>query len=233
MIREIAEKVAEELGEKLIKEIGSGDFGWVFLLESGKVLKLTSDTEEVIIANKLTRNKNLFQYILNYYNVGEIENIETNDGYDDYKYFILMDYIEPINDFEARVINLVYKPLLQYSKSFYKSIFSNQIIDYVVDQFNKKNKRITSFAVKSSIEEMKKFAIRLIPHIQNIAKDLKLHHIEQCDFHGGNLGWNEDHTKLVLFDITKASAPYQRIDPKVKKYTIAERLITKFRLFNN
>ena len=48
---------------------------------------------------------------------------------------------------------------------------------------------------------MKKIAFELVPQIRNIAKELKLHGISECDFHGGNLGWKND--KLVIFDLSK------------------------------
>jgi hypothetical protein len=224
-----AHKVAEELGEKIVKELGSGDFGTAFLLESGKVLKLTFDTNEVNVAKKLTRNKNLFNNIMNYYNVGELE----TDS--DYKYFILMDYVEPLNELEKVAIN-VFKELLQFSHSFYKSVFSEQLIDYVNNQFTPKRINQTGLFWKyyDEIPKIKQIAINFIPKIQAIAKDLKLHHIEQCDFHGNNLGWNKDHTKLIIFDITKPFDIYARKQkPKVKFYPVLELLDSPSRLINN
>lgn len=224
---EIQNKIAEELGEKIIEEIGSGDFGTVFLLESGKVLKFTSDQNEVIIAKKLTKNKNLFKYILNYYNVGEVEN--KNIELVGEKYFILMDYVETLSKLQRESVNYVYKPLLQFSKSFYKSVFHPEFINLVLDKFSivkLKNSYMYKIYTESQLKQMKEFAISLIPHIQNIAKELKLHGINQCDFHGGNLGWNEDHTRLIIFDITtpqkygldKLMIP----DLKLKKYAVYE-----------
>jgi len=228
------DKIAEELGEKIVKEIGSGDFGTVYLLESGKVLKFTSDTNEVIIAKKLTKNKNLFKYILNYYNVGEIESNKSDE-----KYFILMDYIDTLSKMEKATINYVYKPLLQFSKSFYKSVFSPQLLDYVEDQFGIrkiKDKYLLRVYSEAEIKEMKKMAIDFIPHIQNIAKDLKLHNIGQCDFHGGNLGWNEDHTKMIIFDITTPTKfgldKVLLTEPKLKKYAVYEYVNTPPTILN-
>ena len=213
-----ANKVAEELGEKIVKELGSGDFGTAFLLESGKVLKLTYDTNEVKVAKKLTKNKNLFNNIMNYYNVGELETES------DYRYFILMDYVEPLNELEKVAIN-VFKELLQFSHSFYKSVFSEHLMDYIDDQF--KPKKISQTRIFRNcwdeIPKIKQLAIDFIPHIQAIAKDLKLHHIDQCDFHGNNVGWNKDHTKLIIFDITKPFDIYaKRQNPNVKFYPVLE-----------
>jgi len=215
-----ANKVAEELGEKIVKELGSGDFGTAFLLESGKVLKLTFDTNEVNMAKKLTKNKNLFNNIMNYYNVGELETESS------YKYFILMDYVEPLSELEKNVI-YTYKELLQFSHSFYKSVFSPQLMDYVESQFKPGRNMYTRILIKygkSKVQELKQMAIDFIPQIKAIAKDLKLHHIEQCDFHGGNLGWNKDHIKLIIFDITKPFYPYdtKKQKPKVKFYPVLE-----------
>lgn len=235
----VEDKIAEELGEKIVKELGAGDFGTVYLLESGKVLKFTSDTSEVIIAKRLTKNKNLFKYILNYYNVGELSvATESKENY-----FILMDYVEQLTEMERIAINHAYARLLQFSRSFYASAFSPQLVDIVVDKFSKseitKSGYMTQYS-KEQIEKMKKFAISIIPHIQNIAKDLKLHHIETCDFHGGNLGWSDDHSKLIVFDIRN---PYIRDRVKIKKYAIfeyvkppykftSEKFVIKFNKFN-
>lgn len=219
---EIQDKIADELGEKIGKKIGFGDFGEVFLLESGKVLKLTYDDDEVIIAKKLVKNKNLFKNILNYYNVGEIEtNIKS-----EYKYFILMDYVKTLSQIEKSVINYAYKPILQFCTSFYQSVFHPEFIDSILDKFSIrkiKDNYLERQYTKSEIDQMKQIAIDFIPYVKEIAKDLKLHHINQCDFHGGNLGWNEDHTKMIIYDITKRYNPNHT--PKVtnlKKYAVYE-----------
>ena len=96
-----ANKIAEELGEKIIKILGSGDFGTAFLLESGRVLKLTFDLNEIDIAKKLSNNRNWFKYVMNYYNVGELKDVP------DYKYFLLMDYVNPLSELEKATINHV------------------------------------------------------------------------------------------------------------------------------
>ena len=227
-----ANKIAEELGEKIIKILGSGDFGTAFLLESGRVLKLTFDLNEIDIAKKLSNNRNWFKYVMNYYNVGELKDVP------DYKYFLLMDYVNPLSELEKATINHVYKPLLQFSKSFYKSIFSPQLLDYVLDQFSIKKIKdnyLLNLYTQSQIDKMKELAIDFIPHIQNIAKDLKLHHIEQCDFHAGNLGWNEDQSKLIIFDITRPYKPHMSFQPtpKLKKYTLYEYVKTPPPILNN
>jgi hypothetical protein len=228
----LEDKIADELGEKVIKEIGYGDFGEVFLLESGKVLKLTSDRNEITIAKKLVKNKNLFKNILNYYNVGEIDshiNLPPRHPQADYKYFILMDYINPLSKLEKAAITYAYKPLLQFSKSFYQSVFHPNFIDSILYRFNIvkiKDNLLTKIYTEEEIKQMKQIAIDFIPYVKEIAKDLKLHHIEQCDFHGGNLGWNDDHTKLILFDITTPTKygldVLMMLDLKLKKYPIFE-----------
>lgn len=213
-----ANKIAKELGEKIDKKLGRGDFGTAFLLQSGKVLKLTSDENEINMAQKLTKNKNLFTHVINYYNVGEI-----GDSKETEKYFILMDYVEPLERYEKIVIGYVYQPLLQWSHSFYKSVMSDQFVDYVENMFAdyKLNSKRTGLDIKVlGVDKIKKIALELIPQIKNIAKELKLHKIDMCDFHSGNLGWNQDHTKLIIFDLSKPYKSYDR--PEVKKLKLYE-----------
>lgn len=213
----LANKIAYELGEKIIEEIGSGDFGSAFSLESGKVLKITSDSNEVIIAKKLTKNKNLFKHIMNYYNVGQIN---------DELYFILMDQITPLSFYERKIVNYTYKSILQFSKSFYTSVMGENFVENTKALFNKKrflNRNFLDRYDNKEIEEMKQFALSLIPDIKKIAKELKLHGIEQCDFHGGNLGWDKNHN-LVIFDLSRPYRPYFDPKPKnIKQYSIMER----------
>lgn len=217
-------KIAYELGEEVVKNLGHGDFGEVFLLKSGKVLKLTSDENEVLISKKLVKYKKLFKNIVNYYNVGEIETtIKT-----DYKYYILMDYVEPLSKLEKFTINYFYTPLLQYSKSFYEYVFGSNFIDFIIYRYSLLKIKDQTHTEKEKMQ-IRQMAIDFIPHVKDIAKDLKLHNIKQCDFHAGNLGWNIDHTKLFIFDITTPTKygldKLLMPELKLKKMTIHENIV--------
>lgn len=177
------EQIATDLGEKIKHYKNSGSFGWVYETKSGKILKLTSDPAEIRIAYKLTKNKNWFQYIINYYNVGK-----TNKFYDDRSlYYILMDKVYPIDGEEAEVINLVYQDLIQYDTNYYENIMNKKMVDNAI-------RGCYSF-------EEKKLARSLHKHIVNIVKELKSHKIKETDFHAGNIGWDKDRTKLILYDL--------------------------------
>ena len=52
----LALKVARNHGEEVSKKLGSGEFGHAYLLDSGKVLKITYDETEYNYAKKLTKN---------------------------------------------------------------------------------------------------------------------------------------------------------------------------------
>jgi hypothetical protein len=184
--REIAQKIAFELGEEIVDYLGAGAWGKAFSTKSGKVLKLTSDSTEFIRAFTLSRTKYRTKYLINYYNVGKVESIITNldfagDGTGKGQYYILMDQVFPVSDREKRILSSIGDDLIY-------SVKNNNIISL---------KQFVSFVHGLD----KKVAEKLYPHIINIAKELKKHHITFYDFHGGNVGWDKDRTKLVFFDI--------------------------------
>ncbi|MCK9415859.1 hypothetical protein M0Q97_04295 [Candidatus Dojkabacteria bacterium] len=190
---DLAQKIGEELGEEIDKYLGNGAFGIAYSTKSGKVLKLTSDIEEFDRAYALSRNKNWSKYIINYYNVGYIRNKQHNLIYD-YNYYILMDQVLPLNIQEKSIISqipifLLYK--LISNKKFVEDEFINNLLD--------QNEHL----LKKDIE-------KILPHIINIVKELKRHHITDFDFHSGNVGWSKDKKNLVFFDIGGNNKMYSK-----------------------
>lgn len=184
---EIAQKIAFELGEEIVTDLGTGAWGKAYSTKSGKVLKLTSDISEFNRAYTLSRTKNRTKYLINYYNVGEIIgcNIEA--------YYILMDQVFPLSNLEYNIldddfINTVIIDIVDGVK-ITKNIFIDDALKYL-NMYN-----------NYSDNEIKKSLEKLYPHIVNIAKELKLHKIHSFDFHGGNIGWDKDKKYLVYFDI--------------------------------
>lgn len=193
----VAKKIAFELGEEINEFLGNGAFGRAYSTKSGKVIKLTSDRNEVNRAFALSRNKNCTKYLINYYNVGRIESTLTNldfgdDGtYSNSQYYILMDQVFPLSDIERKTINLS-----SATDNLIDSVISGNILS--LDDLLR-FEWYTDPSAKSKCRETMK---ELYPHIINIAKELKKHHITGLvDFHGGNVGWDKDRTKLVFFDI--------------------------------
>lgn len=228
-------QIANNLGEKIVKFKGAGSLGRAYETESGKILKITTDPIEIRLAYKLSKNRNWFQYLINYYTVGKI-NAKINVADDFYNnkrtsYYILMNKVIPLEDDpdstntpEGRAIDQVYQGLIQYNPDYYNTIMNYNNIEDVI-----KNDWVS--------EEDAEVVRKIYPLIVNIVKELKLHGIKETDFHAGNIGWNEDKTKLILFDLggfinTNLRVNLKRLKklylkkPKRKQFT--ENMITKF-----
>lgn len=226
-------QIADNLGEKIVKFKGAGSLGRAYETESGKILKITTDPIEIRLAYKLSKNRNWFQYLINYYSVGKINfKISADDNnVKKTSYYILMNKVIPLEDDpdstntpEGRAIDLVYQELIQYNPDYYKTIMNYDNIEETI-----KNDGLS--------EEDAEVVREIYPLIVNIVKELKLHGIEETDFHSGNIGWDEDKTKLILFDLggfinTNLKVNLKRLKklylkkPKRKQFT--ENMITKF-----
>jgi len=214
-IRKIAYLIAEDINEEIdinLKNnyLGAGDFGYAFLTKSNKVLKITSDETELHIAQKLSKNRNWFGTLINYYSIGKIDYDDYSNTYTwlkytnsikKFKYYLLMDRVYPINDIEKCVIKMFYKKLIQMTPDYYENIMNPDLEKNIIEFFEN--------------DEMKSIALKFLPLVRNIVKELKSHKpaklvpdhkivlvkVERIDFHGKNLGWNKSHEKLILFDL--------------------------------
>jgi hypothetical protein len=188
VIFDIANKIAEELGEVIENFIDGGSFGYAFETKSGKVLKFTSDEAEFHLAYRLSKNRKWMKCLINYYNVGKIidEPFYKDGGYHgrDFKWYILMDKVLPLSDMEKNSLSF-YQGIIQYRTNYWERINDKEIFDNL------------SRWDEDRIEIIK----NLYPHVLNICKELKLHKIKETDFHSGNIGWDKNRKNLVLFDI--------------------------------
>jgi hypothetical protein len=80
--KDVLKKIASHFGETVDGFIGKGSFGLAFSLSGGKVLKITSDKNEVYMANKLRKKSNQ-KHIISYYDVRKIsgKGVEDFSGY--------------------------------------------------------------------------------------------------------------------------------------------------------
>lgn len=216
------EQIANSLGEKIVSFKGSGSFGWAYLTKSGKILKMTTDPEEIKLAYRLSKNRNWFQYIINYYNVGRIN--KKADPEDDKLrrvYYILMDKVDPIEDpDEACVIDDVYQNLIQYKLDYYENVMDKKKVKERINE-----ELYTPY--------LKKLAKKLYPHVVNIVKELKKHKIKSTDFHSGNIGWANNKSKLVLYDLggyvaENPSANKEHLKKKIKNLKVKNKRIKEF-----
>jgi hypothetical protein len=196
--------VAKKFNTSVVKKLGMGSFGIAYLTKNNKVLKVTTDRNEA--KNVLTLKEKTFKHFLNYYGVFEmtldgekIKSVKPSDirSYPKNKktvYFILMDYIKPIE-----------KRWKQRSWDLLSDQFFNR---YVKDDDLMKwvKNRIRNVEDMLVTEEFYKDVV--IPYFQHMIDDQRKEMIEEGrsigvyfkDAHAGNLGEGKDGT-LVYFDI--------------------------------
>lgn len=132
---DFVEYVADEFGEELLSIeqdnkfvdpfIGSGSYGAVFLLENGRVLKITSDRSEIKVVSKLV--KRTTQYLLNYYDVAELYNGDMSLEL----FAMVMDEVKSIDNLPGRRIWV-------YAYEFFKFLpnkISKRIIPNLKEEF--------------------------------------------------------------------------------------------------
>lgn len=191
--------IANEMGEQVIDILGTGRHGSAFSLKSGKVLKLTQDKDEALIANYL--RKKHFYYLVNYYDVRKL--VGHKDRYDDDIYAIILDNIIPIKDeLENNLDELDFNEI---AKGWY--LLQKSDLNTTSQSHSKILKR----------EIPMKYFRKNWENIQGILKDcVKLGFRNLPDLHIGNIGKTKD-GRLVLFDLsstvdTKFYKPIRRLD---------------------
>lgn len=191
-------KIADMYGlNDKIQYLDSGFFGDAYKV-GDKVIKITTDKEEYLNANKL-RTKPITKYIINYYDAREIENSNEKKQL----YALLMDFVEtPIKNEKWGIFDIIgfYNENFKYTKE-YKEIFIDS------NTFNKKldeyDKDLLEFIEKSHylilmsmpIEEVKSF----LRDINNMRLECKKLNIPLADLNSGNIGKKDGH--LVYFDV--------------------------------
>lgn len=171
------ERIAENLNVKLIKKLGNGYYGIAYLVNNDKVIKVTTDYQESENAKNLIGKKN--KHFLNYYDVFEMTLKDSSENKQ--IYYILMDYIRPLNSKEKSIRwNLYFQ---QDTDSYIKKLFSN-----IIEDENIKDEYILKF-IKDIISQR-----------SEIFSEAEKLGIEFSDAHKNNLGIKKDGS-LVYFDI--------------------------------
>ena len=189
----LAGLIAKDLGETIKEYIDGGKFGHAYKTESNKVLKITADLAELELAHKLSKNRNWSTNIVNYYNIGYIKFTKEVSSYlGKFIGYILMDeIINKISDKEKTIIDSIYQRYIRFTPRYsdFLELPVSEIIDDNQEDIKGKNINIQDI-------------IELHPNIVELVKDAKTHKIKMLDFQASNLGWNSDHTKLIMFDLT-------------------------------
>lgn len=208
---DIASKIANELGEQIDIELGSGAYGTAFSTKSGKVLKLTTDDSEYRRGYLLARNKNRTKHIVNYYNVGVIDTIHNFDL--PFDYYLLMDQVIPLSPLERRIVSH-FRIITMVDSIVDDELFKSESLDI------KDIKNSILFDIKPIYPDCEDKIDEMIPKIIDIAKELKLHKIIYPDFHAGNVGWDKDKKNLIFYDIGGLTKGYIEHQYNLKHKTI-------------
>ena len=163
------------------KRLGSGSFGVAYLLNDGKVLKLTKDTEEAIISNFLI-NKSI-QHFVKIFGVFKLPITDTGEQI----YAILQEKLMPVSKQDGSLLEKNIKVLKQVIGGSDPFIFTNKKWEEIKSLKQVQNKP----DVLNYLEEI---------GFNNICNDLNKSGIKFVDFHSGNFMRRSDGT-LVLIDI--------------------------------
>lgn len=188
VISEIAPRIARHLGEKYKSVLGKGSYGVAFELDSGRVMKITTNTQEALQAQK-QRNKS-FKHIVSAYDVRAIEHNSNEDRYDGL-YVITMDRVHALNDMQQSIWN-----------EFYSDLFDLSFIDDDV---------IRREMLAYSDGEESKFIDLIIDQRNSIVAELKKAQVDMLEAHEENVGIS-DAGVIKIFD----TAPYWTILKKLK-----------------
>jgi hypothetical protein len=189
-----ASNIAIKLGEQVDKELGGGANGVAFLLRSGKVLKITGDTQEVAAASRY-RTKQRVPHLVSVYDVRKLEGDIVDPNSPDYAkfktswdrgrqyYVIIMDEVTPFNNNEQRVWR-------EISDDYLSPRFSDEITREELESFIDEHQNLTL---------PERWIDTMITQRQSVLSAFRRNSVYTLEAHGENMGWNR-HGKLVHFD---------------------------------
>ena len=189
-----ASNIASRLGEQIDKELGGGANGVAFLLKSGKVLKITGDTQEVAAASRY-RTKQRVPHLVSVYDVRKLEGDIVNPQDPDFAkfktswdrsrqfYVIIMDAVTPFDNNEQRM-------------------WQEIVDDYLNPRFSDE---ITEDELLNAIDENQNLTLpegwvdTMIAQRQSVLAAFRRNSVYAQEAHSENMGWNR-HGQLVHFD---------------------------------
>jgi hypothetical protein len=178
LINSNIKKIAEKLGYKSTRFIGSGLKGVAYEVEGDKVLKITTDYNEAYNANIL-RTKPVTKHIINYYDVRFLKGF----GY----YSIVMDKVNPIDKKYSETYTCTYRTFLNKGLTNSEALMdiSNYLDNYVYE----------------NDDEFLKFYVEVLqPQRLSILKEFSKYQIPSIEAHEGNVGF-DDNNNFMFFDI--------------------------------
>jgi hypothetical protein len=193
-----APSIAAKLGEQIDKELGGGANGVAFLLQSGKVMKLTGDIQEVAAASRYRTKQNV-PHIASVYDVRKLEGDivdPTDPNYEKFKaswdrsrqfYVIILDAVTPLSEYEKQIWLYTHR---DYLNPTYTDEHVKTRIGMTID-----NTSTLSYATTLADNWLDK----LIAQRQGVLAAFRRNSVHSNEAHEDNVGWNSQ-GQLVHFD---------------------------------
>jgi len=204
-------QVAQQFGETIASYAGGGNNGKAWILQSGKVLKLTTDEAEIATAI-WKKSKGQSKHIVGYYDIRRIVNIpEADVEYPDQEaYAIIMDGITPLTSKQQECYEPLYS--LYFDERFGDSDFMVDVTDY------------------SSDADFRAFWANLISQRKSVLADMRRADVNTYECHEGNVGFDRKNpNQFRVYDIWRYKTQRSLYD----KGITATRTIDYNKLINN
>lgn len=184
-VEPVVHQVAQQFGETVAKFAGGGSNGRAWVLQSGKVLKLTTDASEVGTA-LWKKSKPQTKHIVGYYDVRKIVNIPLdNIKYDSPVYAIIMDGVITL----TREQQNWYREF--YDQYFADRAYSDEDLRMDLEEYNEKHPDPGFLA----------FWNNLIAQRKSVMADMNRHDIHTGECHAGNVGFDpKNPTQFRVYD---------------------------------
>lgn len=176
-------QIAQQFGETVTRYAGGGANGKAWILQSGKILKLTGDNTEITTA-LWKKSKGQSKHVVGYYDIRQIINIPDQDIKYNYGslHAIIMDGVTPLTDQQKR----------WYSR------FHDQYFDY---RFTDED--ITNDVYEYSAEpEFLAFWNNMISQRKSVLLDMRRQDVFTGEAHAGNVGFDQKTpTQFRVYDV--------------------------------
>ena len=192
-IEDNLDHIAYQFAESNPRFVGSGFWGRAYQTDAGRVLKITSDPQEVAIASRFKKLA-ARPHIVGIYDVRPIAPQTAQVGSNDWDtqtfmegfYVIHMDAVTPLEKYKDGVLAILWEDEFLQSAFLRDGETDRQIHD-----------RFERLAKAYGVEEDFN---RLLSQRQKILQDARALGLKRAEAHAGNIGFNQ-HGNFVFYDM--------------------------------
>jgi hypothetical protein len=182
----------QDFGFKKIKYVDQGHFGMAFDVGNNKVLKLTSNENEIRGIRKVL-NKDI-PGVVKYYDIKHYPQSNV--------YAILMDKVKPLSKKEETIYTVIYYEMANHSDSDFWDNYDDTDEDIREEFIEELIDRLESPRPEDELPSFKIDEYDLVNYIdtyRELLKTLESNNVPTEDLHGGNIGRKDN--KLIHFDV--------------------------------